>query len=358
MARTSIKDIAYHAGVSIATVSNSLRNPERVADATRERVLATVKELGYVPNRFGVGLRTARSNTILAIIPDISEAFYSGIFRGVEDALSRQGYNMLLGSARGREQREQEHASFASTGQVDGILLFSHRYPFATDANGHVLPDAVPVVSCCEDSGVGGVPLVSIDNVSAAMEGTRYLLGLGHSNIAVLTGSLEQPSNRERLQGFRLAMAQAGRPCDESNIFCEAYSPEFCQHVNQVLLSRKERPTAIFCFADEMAFACMTFLRQDGYRVPEDFAVLGFDGVPFIRSLSSPLSSLSQPFYEIGQRASEILLDMIAGKPLGSEREILQHKLYVALSTEQHEKPFWGRPDSKPGKHSLGQGLR
>lgn len=337
MARTGIKEIAARAGVSIATVSNTLRNPGRVSEETRLRVLALIEELGYVPNRFGVGLRTAKSQNILVMIPDIADSFFHPIIKTIEQIAELQGYSVLLADTMDSKAREANYADFASTGQADGILLFSNRYPFEVDDNGFPLPDAPPVVSVTENCHVKGVPLVSIDNIAAAKDATNHLIELGHKNIAVVTGDMTSTSSQGRLCGYRQAMQEANLPVSEENIIYGKYGIKFGEEAVQRILHFDQIPSAVLCFSDEIAVGFVFALNSQGIKVSDDISVMGFDNIPLIRYMHSPLSTIAQPLEKIGKASVELLLDMMAEKPISKKTIVLKHELRLGISTRPYE---------------------
>ena len=337
MARTGIKEIAALAGVSIATVSNTLRNPDRVSQETRGRVLSLVQELGYVPNRFGVGLRTARSQNILVMIPDISDSFFHPIIKSIERIAELQGYSVVLANTQDSRQREDNYAEFASTGQADGVLLFSRRYPFEVDENGFPVPDMPPVVSVTEDCRVKGVPLVSIDNIAAGSDATRHLIEIGHKNIAVVTGDMTSTSSQGRLQGYRQAMQAAGIPVNEENIIYGNYGIKFGEDAVDRLLHFDKRPSAVLCFSDEIAVGFVFALTSRGIKVSADISVMGFDNIPLIKYMHSPLTTVAQPLEKIGKASVELLLAMMAGKAVSKENIILEHELRLGISTRPYQ---------------------
>ena len=333
MKKVGIKDIAADAGVSIATVSHALRNPGRVSDATRRKVLASADRVGYTPNKLAASLRTARSGNIVVIIPDVTDSFNSGIIGAIEKIAHSRGYSVLLGDTQGSPEREREFAAMVLSRQADGIILMSHRLPFAKGSRrvgGVQLP---PIVNGCEFTGDDRVPLVAIDDAKAACEATRHLLELGHSRIAVITGDVASTSSRDRLQGFRRAMGKAGVKVDERFVVAGAYSLTAGERAAEQLLLLKRRPTAIFCFSDDIALGCMYTLRQNGFDVPGDISVMGFDDIPFARYSAPPLTTVAQPAAEIGAACATLLLDQIDGKPAPGRRHILPHRLVVRDST-------------------------
>lgn len=335
MTKIGIKEIAAEAGVSIATVSHAFRNPGRVSDESRKKVLDAAKKIGYTPNRLAASLRTSKSGNIVAIIPDVADSHNAKIIRAIEKVAHTRGYSVLLGDTQGSEEREREFAAMTVSRQADGIILMSHRLPFEVGKNKLTLDDLPPIVSGCEFTGHDCIPAVAIDDVQAAMDATRHLINYGHKDIAVITGDMDTTSSRDRLEGFRGAMSQSGLKCDEDMIIISDYSLSGGETATESLLLRRNRPTAIFCFSDEIALGCMYALRQNGFKVPDDISVMGFDNIPVAKYFSPPLTTVAQPTEEIGTACATILLDLINGNEPEKLRNLLPHELVVRESTRR-----------------------
>ena len=333
MSKVGIKDIAAKAGVSIATVSHALRKPGRVSEATRKKVLAAADEIGYTRNSLAASLRTSRSGNIVVIIPDVADNHVYGIIKAIEKVAHRRGYSVLLGDTQGSPEREREFAAMTRSRQADGIILMSHRLPFdVTKYDPHKLP---PLVNACEFTGHDIFPTVAIDDFKAGMDATLHLVGLCHSEIAVITGDIETTSCQRRLKGFKAAMAQSGLRHNDRLIVRGEYSASCGEAATRALLMQKERPTAIFCFSDEIAIGCMYALRQQNFDIPDDISVIGIDNIPFARYLAPPLTTIGQPTADIGSSCATILLDLIDGKPPETLHHILPHELLVRQSTRR-----------------------
>ena len=333
MSKVGIKDIAAKTGVSIATVSHALRNPGRVSEETRRKVLAAAKKAGYTPNHLAASLRTARSGNIVVIIPDVADSLNGKIITGIENVARAHGYSVLLGNSQGSEKREREFAALTQSRQADGIILMSHRMPFALSANGLETDELPPIVNGCENTGVSGIPCVSVDDRQAAIDATNHLIELGHRDIAVITGDMESASSRYRLQGFKDAMVAAGLSLNEDWLINGNYLPGDGEIAANKLMLQKDRPSAIFCFSDEMAIGCMHALKGQGFDVPGDMSVMGFDGIPFARYVSPSLTTIAQPTEEIGATCARILFDLLEGKPPETSQTYLPHELLVRDST-------------------------
>lgn len=331
MAKVGIKDIAARAGVSIATVSHALRNPGRVSDGTRKKVLAAAEAVGYTPNNLAVSLRTARSGNIVVIIPDVADSYNSGIIKAIEKVAHKRGYSVLLGDTQGSPEREREFAAMTRSRQADGIILMSHRVPFDMDEKRpRELP---PLVNSGEFTGCDAFPSVSIDDMQAAIDATNHLIRYGHRHIAVITGDMQSTSSKDRLAGFRRAMEQAALAIDDNLVVYGEYTLQCGESATERLLLQKTRPTAVFCFSDEIALGCMYALRQHGFHVPEDMSVIGFDDIPFARYFTPSLTTVAQPVEEIGATCATVLLDLIDGKQPETMRQFLPHRLVVRKST-------------------------
>lgn len=334
MAPVGIKNVAQKAGVSTATVSHTLRNPSRVAEATRKKVLAAIKETGYTPNNLGVSLRTSRSKNIVVIIPDITNSHYSDIITAIEKVASDQGYSVLLGNSGRSPRREQEFAQLVVSRQADGILLFSRELPFSEEVlkDHSLLP---PIVNGCEPVACASVPSVGIDDVKAGFDAAQHLMDYGHTDIAIITGEIDSPSSRNRLTGFKQAIESRGLAISKSRIVLSEYSLQGGEQGAKQLLAVADRPSAICCFSDAIALGAMATLRKHGLSVPDDISIIGFDGIEFGSYSSPALTTIAQPATQIGKTCMQILLQLLNGEPINNSRVILPHSLLIRGSTRR-----------------------
>jgi LacI family repressor for deo operon, udp, cdd, tsx, nupC, and nupG len=219
--------------------------------------------------------------------------------------------------------------------QADGIILMSHRLPFDIGQGGLATDMLPPIVNGCEFTGHEAIPYIAIDDIQAGMDATRHLIDFGHKNIAVITGDMDATSSRDRLEGFRGAMSQSGLRANEAMIAYSDYSLQGGETAVETLLLQKNRPSAIFCFSDEIALGCMHALRRHNFSVPEDISVIGFNDIAIARYVSPTLTTIAQPTDGIGAECATILLDLIDGKAPERLRNILQHKLMLRESTRR-----------------------
>jgi LacI family transcriptional regulator, repressor for deo operon, udp, cdd, tsx, nupC, and nupG len=329
---STIQQVARTAGVSTATVSRALSNPDLVTEATRRKVQSAVEALRYSPNGAARTLRTLRSGRLLVTVPDIANPFFSLIIQGIEDAAHREGYAVLLGDVGNDEKREERHALVLQRKEAEGLIFLGARLPKSLR---HLIGQrgtTAPIVNGCEFSPRLGVPSVHIDNVAAAQDAMRHLYGLGHRRIGVITGPLDSPLSRQRLEGAK-ACAASERTTRQLSVVQGDFSIASGLSAAAQLLAGNEPPTAIFCFNDEMAIGVMDHARKQGLRVPDDLSVVGFDDIRFSQYLVPALTTVSQPMLQIGQETVRLMLEILRGSNKRPKSVTLPHKLMVREST-------------------------
>ncbi len=333
MAILGIKDIAALANVSPATVSRVFSAPDMVSKKTLNKVKKIIDEVGYRPNRMGSSLRTRKSGNIVAIIPDITNPVNAGIIRAIEQGAQSAGYSVLLGDTQGLEEREQHYADLVSHGQADGLLLFCSRIPFKTDPNLPLMAQLPPMVNGNERIDSDEVVQVAVDNVAATKVATEYLISLGHKRIAAITGPSDIASSNERIEGYKLALEDAGIKADSAFQIEGSYDVQSGMDCASQLLMLPQRPTAIFCFNDDMAIGVMKFLQKQGFVIPDDISVMGFDDINYAQFVSPSLTTVHQPLHEIGSTCIDLLLKQLKGQVVEPGRRYLPFELKVRDST-------------------------
>lgn len=329
----SIHEVAKRAGVSTATVSRAVSRPDLVSAKTRRTVLQAIKNLGYTPNSAAKHLRTRRSGNFLVTVPDISNPFFSLILQGIEEEAHRNGYAVLVGDTQHDPKREARYVMMLLRQEADGLIFLGHRLPKpAAQLVRTLAPRYAPVVNGCEFSPRLGVPSVHIDNATAAAEAMDHLYRLGHRRIGILTGPLVSPLSRDRLTGAT-SRARAERAERDLIVVQGDFSIEAGVAGAERLLDRREPPTAVFCFNDEMAMGVIEAAGRRRVRVPRDLSVIGFDDIRFARHMDPPLTTIAQPMREIGQGTVRMLVDILAGRTIAPVSVTLPHTLVVRAST-------------------------
>jgi len=326
----TIHDVAREAGVSIATVSRVLQGSSKVLPETQERINDAIRRLNYRPNRLAQQFRSQETKNILVIVPEIGNTFYSDILAGIKSVAIKNGYSILIVDSNSDPAAERHFYEMLVQKQVDGIIAFSTALPTAELQS---YAAQYPVVIGCRYVSDETLPNVTIDNEKASSDITNYILSLGHKKICYLAGPADTHVYRARLNGFLDAVRSRGVDVPRNRIVrCEANIQGGYDAVANLLNSR-EKFTAIVASGDTMAVGAIRALNNFGYHVPDDVAVVGFDDIELSRLFSPSLTTVRQPKYLIGSRSMEIMLDLIAGKPLLSYRTVLDYELVIRESS-------------------------
>lgn len=305
-----IEDVAREAGVSTATVSRALRGMPNVSAATRERVEAAARRLGYRPSPSASALASGRSRTIGLLTPWVNRWYFSNVIEGAERRLRQAGYDALLYSFAVSEQgRSPRVDPEVLRRRVDGILVVGLPLEVSEVRALEVLD--LPIVFV--GTGHGDHPVVGIDDEALAVAATRYLLGLGHRTIGHITGTPDDLRHWtppvERRRGWYRALSDAGvtvAPTWEEFGFFDIAGGTASTHR---LLDRHPEVTALFVASDEMAMGALLAARERGLRVPEDLSLVGVDGHEISELVG--LTTMSQPVVRQGTEAAAMVLELI-----------------------------------------------
>lgn len=299
----TIKDVAARARVSVATVSRVLNEKGLVRQDTVKRVLDAAKALSYVPHGGARSLSTRRTSTVGVVLPDLHGEFFSEVIRGIDVAARRRGYHILVSGSHS-EWAEMAAVLIAVRGRVDGLIVMAPEIE-AENLPSH-LPKGIPVVllNCRARTSWS----MAIDNTGGARSMVRHLVTLGHRRIAFIAGPRGNADAAERLRGWQETLEQSGVSAD--GLLLEGdFSENAGYEAGYALLSRDPLPTAVFAANDAMAIGALCALREQGLRVPEDVAVVGFDDIPIARFVSPPLTTVSVEIAQLGRRAFELILE-------------------------------------------------
>ncbi|MEX0853390.1 MAG: LacI family DNA-binding transcriptional regulator [Bauldia sp.] len=307
----TIRDVAHRADVSTATVSRTLAAPHLVAEATRSLVYTAIRETGFTPNATARSLRARSTKMVLALLNGIGNSFYTSILNAIEEVLFEAGYGMIMGDTRADPRREAHYDELVRAGQVDGVLLFTGRLPGADFA---ALNATVPITLVCNDiPDIDSLPVVESANRDAARRMVEHLVGLGHRRIAHVTGPPHNVEARERLGGYRDALAAAGLPIDDGLIWEGAFAVDAGVIAARRFLAVSPRPTALFAASDDIAIGLIKTIRDTELSVPDDVSIAGFDDIDYAGVIDPPLTTMRQPRADLGRLAAENLLRRMAG---------------------------------------------
>ena len=333
---SNIREVAAAANVSVATVSRTLQMPGVVSPKTQRRVTEAIERLGYTPNLQARILRTARTNMIVALVPDIANPFFAEVIRGIEQVAHRNRYSVLLGDTQYSRAREQTYADLIGTRQADGLITLLPHIPRIAVAG------PLPIVNACEYVKDRSITSVYVDNVSAAREATEYLLTLGHREIAFVTGPMDSPINVDRERGYAKALHDAVVKRNPQLTVVGDFSFESGIRALESLFARAQPFTAVFCSNDEMAIGALRAIKSKGLRVPEDVSVVGFDDIRFARYADPPLTTIAQPKEELGREAMTLLVEILSGAQVPPRKRVLSTQLVVRGSTARCPAPRQG----------------
>lgn len=328
---SNIRKVAELAGVSVATVSRTLKSPDIVSPSTRDKVLKAVEAAGYRPNQMAVQFRSRRTHNLAVLVPTVANTFFARVIGGIEQAAQQRGYGVLLCNTQGREEVETQYAGMVAARQADGLIQLRAFNPFPVDA---VEPDqALPMVNVCEVLDEAPCSTIQLDNRAAAQELTEHLVSLGHRRIAMIQGPRRSPLTRERVAGYRVALEAADILFDNSLLCRGDFTLASGHQAAGELLAAPALPTAIFCENDEMAIGAIRRIREAGLSVPGDISVAGFDDIAFASYSEPPLTTIAQPADMFGRRAANMLIDLLENSATPVRHETLPHRLVVRDST-------------------------
>ena len=330
----NIQDVAKKAGVAPITVSRVINNAGYVTADVRRRVEAAIAELGYVPNSLARGLRSRRTNTLALVLSDITNPFFTTVARGVEDAASTAGFTVIFCNTDESPDKERKYLQVLIQKRVDGVLLIPTHSN--ADAVKFILQQHIPVVVIDRHVPKGLADVVRCDSRQGAYDLIRLLLSLGHRHIAILTGHKGVSTSVDRVAGYRRALVEAGvTPCDE-DVYYGAFTQASGCEAARAAMSRSPRPTALFAANNFIAIGALRAIREMGLRVPDDVALVSFDDLPPALVTFPFLTVVAQPAYEMGQKATQLLLDRLAeqsNSPAPFQELVLPTELIVRQSS-------------------------
>jgi LacI family transcriptional regulator len=324
-----LKDIAQQVGVSTSTVSRVVNGKKYINSEKRAQILKLVEETGYVPNKAARNMAMRRSFTIGIVIPDAFNMFQRQMFSVIERHLNSFGYHTTFFFVKFDSSSEKECLNRLKSEQLDGVIMLHElKHPAFYEYAAKI---SLPIVSTIRN--FDKLPTITINDRQAATEAVNHLTGLGHRKINLICGS-GFSFGSQRIEGYNDALAAAGIERDESRIICvKQYSSEFGIYGMKELLLRDRDFTAVFTASDELAIGAIRVLKDEGFRVPEDVSVIGFDNIEISTYYIPRLTTIHQPIAEIGEQAALSLHRRISGGINTDPEIIIPHKLIIREST-------------------------
>ncbi len=311
----TIKHIAIKLGISTSTVSRALRNKPDVNPETRAKVEELANSLNYEPNSIAVSLVSKRSYTIGVVVP-CYHFFYAEAISGMEEFTIDHNYYIMICNTRESYQLEKEIIKKLVSKRVDGLIISLSRETKNYDHLLELKKKEIPYVLFNRIAEDVDTSKVCVDDMDGAFTAVNYLIKKGYRKIAHIQGPPDLLLSQRRKQGYLNALRNAGIEPSDDDIITSDFSVKSGRLCTEKLMNLADKPDAIFCVSDEVAYGSINWLKKNGYSIPEQIAVVGFTGEEFSELIEPPLTTIQQPAYEVGLKAAEVLLDRIENKNL------------------------------------------
>ena len=326
----TIKDVATHASVSVATVSAVMNKSKYVSPALAERVSESIITLGYKRNNFARGLKTQVSHSIGLVVPDITNPFFTNIARGVEDVANAYNYSLILGNTDEDPEKEKKYLQLLESKRADGLIIavtaHSHEYLQSLSLQ------HLAMISIDRSLFDLGVDTVMVDNREGTITAIEHLIALGHRRIGLVTGLRGIAPTEERLEGYKLALEKHGIPVDPALIAIAHARIDGGARGTMQLLALEDQPTAIFVMDGTMAIGALQTITGAGLSCPEDVALVCFDDFAWAPVMRPRLTVIDQPTYEIGEQSAHLLFERLQNRDRAPREIRLQTRLIVRES--------------------------
>lgn len=328
----NMKKIAELAGVSLGTVSHVLNGTARVREPLRKRVMDAVHATGYQPSQLARGLRRDKTNILAMIIPDILNPFFPGVVRGAEDVAFSNGYRLVLCNTDNDHSKEVMHLNALRTYLPSGLIVIPSDLSDLTTQAEHYRRAGAAVVCVDRLPRNWDGDSVIVDNTEGAFHAANYLIGLGHRQIAVISGPMHLTNSQDRLKGFRRAFKAAKIEAPHGYFQETTFDRSGGYAKTKILLKMLPRPTAILAGNDLIAFGALLAIHEEKLHCPDDISVIGFDGLDLTETTSPPLSSVYQSGYQLGAAAAQLALDRVADSNSPIRHVVLKTELRIRES--------------------------
>ncbi|GAB3649602.1 LacI family DNA-binding transcriptional regulator [Echinicola sediminis] len=342
LGQATIKDLAKALNISSSTVSRALKDYPGISEETKAKVKELAKKLNYRPNAVALSLRKSKSFTIGVIIPEVVHFFFSTVISGIEEVAYANGYNVILLQTNESLDREVAAVETMITNQIDGLLVSYSKETTNFDHFKKLMDYNYPIVFFDRLPDLKDTVNVTVDDFSGAYNAVKHLIGQGYSRIVHLAGPENLKISKDRKEGYLKALAEANIPIREEWIIpCPKGTSDESKEICQKLFDQSDlRPDAVFAANDVAAAGALQAAKAAGLKLPEEFGAVGFSNWQFSSMIDPPLSSVTQPGFNMGEKATQLLLDMIdnrtedAFKP---RNEVLDTGLVIRKSSLKKE---------------------
>jgi LacI family transcriptional regulator len=333
----TIKEIAKRLGISVSTVSRALHDHHSIGLRTKMRVRQLASELNYEPNKTAINFKQGKTFTLGVILPNLSESFFSSAISGIEDYANGKKYNVLLGQSHDDREREVRIVDAMKNQRVDGMLVSVSKNTPTFEHFEMLKKYNIPLVFFDRIPDMGNVHYVSCRLEKGMEEAIEYLIKKKHKNIALINGPETLIATKERLECFLAAMKINKLKVDGKYIVSTDLTAENTHLAMKSLLSLKIRPTAIIAFNDYVALDAMQYAKKEKIKINKDISFVSFANLPICNYMENPpLASVEQFPYEQGQKAAEILLQIIDSKKNDSFTDSYAMNFTIDSKLETH----------------------
>ncbi|MCD6449459.1 MAG: LacI family DNA-binding transcriptional regulator [Thermotogaceae bacterium] len=327
----TIRDIAEKAGVSINTVSRALNNKPDISEETRKKILRIAKELGYVKNVAASSLRSRRTNIVGVIIADSANPFYAEVLKGIEVASRKYGYQIILMNTERIYENEERAIEVLLQRRVDGLLITPVQDK--TDDIKKLIERKVPFVIVGRHFEDLEVDEIHSDEVKGGYLATKHLIDRGRRNILMISGYLFKSAAYMRLEGYKKALKEHGITFKKDMVIVTDVDIEGGYRAVNQAIEKGIHFDGIFCYNDLNAFGAMKALKEHGYRIPDDVAVVGYDDIVYSSLVCPSLTTVRIKKFEMGFEAFKMLVQKIKGRRKRRKRVILDVELVIRESS-------------------------
>lgn len=331
----TIKDIARKFNCSPSTVSRALNNDPSTNELTRRHIQRFAKNVGYQRNSVSLSLLNRHTNSIGIIVPYIQGYFYPALIDGIESRLEGSGYTLTICQSRESYNAETAGVEAMLANRVDGLFVALSRTTGEFSHFERVVGRGVPLILVDRDCADFQANKVLVDDYQGAFKAVEHLIQIGYKNIVHLKGSGNLSVSLHRLNGYLKALKKHDLPVHNELIVPAGFTTEGGEAAARSLLNKKIPFDAVFAANDNIAIGAMYVISKAGYRIPEDIAIVGFDNEPHSAYLNPSLTTVSQPVYELGERAARLFLEQVSRERNSTEFEkiVLPSKLIVRESS-------------------------
>ncbi|MGE5631809.1 MAG: LacI family DNA-binding transcriptional regulator [Caulobacteraceae bacterium] len=332
----TIKDVARIAGVDPSTVSRVIADSPRISEKTKEKVLKVMEELDFHPNAIARSLANRSTKTIGVIMPHSSDQvfvnpFFTEVMRGIGASALKRGYYVLFSTGSNGEEEYKATQRLVNEKRVDGLIILTSRIGDKTIEG--LRKKRFPFVVVGKPSKTEDINWVDNDNQEAGYQATEHLISLGHKKIAFIGGEFSYVFIGERFKGYKKALDSYGIKFDKELLSLGEFVEEGGYSAMKKLLSLKDRPTAAVAADDLMAFGAMRAIKEEGFKIPGDIAIIGFNDTPMASYIEPPLSSVEIFVYELGYNASETLINQVEEADVNKKHIIIPTSLKIRKSS-------------------------